>query len=85
MNVGVDTEFGRRSASINKTINKLDEYERNINTLLFGNDQLHLETNKKIFAIVHDFFIDFFGPNRPLVNLSKSAKICSRYKRRSTF
>ena len=56
MNVGVDTEFGRRSASINKTINKLDEYERNINTLLFGNDQLHLETNKKIFAIVHDFW-----------------------------
>ena len=31
----------------NKTINKLDENERNINTLLFGNDQLHLETNKK--------------------------------------
>ena len=41
----------------NKTINKLDEHERNIscNTLLFVNDQLHLETNKKIFAIVHDF------------------------------
>ena len=39
----------------NKTINKLDENERNINTLLFGSDQLHLETNKKIFAIVHDF------------------------------
>ena len=39
----------------NKTMNKLDENERNINTLLFGNDQLHLETNKKIFAIVHDF------------------------------
>ena len=39
----------------NKTINKLDEHERNINTLLFGNDLLHLETNKKIFAIVHDF------------------------------
>ena len=38
-----------------KTINKLDENERNINTPLFGNDQLHLETNKKIFAIVHDF------------------------------
>ena len=50
---------------INKTINKLDENERNINTLLFGNDQLHLETNKKIFAIVHDFF----ARNRPLVNL----------------
>ena len=49
----------------NKTINKLDENERNISTLLFGNDQLHLETNKKIFAIVHDFF----APNRPLVNL----------------
>ena len=49
----------------NKTINKIDENERNINTLLFGNDQLHLETNKKIFAIVHDFF----APNRPLVNL----------------
>ena len=40
----------------NKTINKLDENERNINTLLFGSDQLHLETNKKIFAVVHDFF-----------------------------
>ena len=40
----------------NKTINELDEMERNINTLLFGNDQLHLETNKKIFAIVHNFF-----------------------------
>ena len=39
----------------NKTDNKLDENERNIKTLLFGNDQLHLETNKKIFAIVHDF------------------------------
>ena len=39
----------------NKTINKLDENERNINTLLFGNGQLHLETNKKIFAIVHYF------------------------------
>ena len=39
----------------NKTINKLDENERNINTLLFGNDQLHLEANKKIFAIVYDF------------------------------
>ena len=39
----------------NKTINKLDENERNINTLLFGNDKLHLETNKKIFAIVYDF------------------------------
>ena len=35
-------------------INKLDENERNINTLLSGNDQLHLEANKKIFAIVHD-------------------------------
>ena len=35
-----------------KTINKLDENERNINTPLFGNDQLHLETNKIIFAIV---------------------------------
>ena len=39
----------------NKTSNKLDENERNINTFLFGNDQLHLETNKKYFAIVHDF------------------------------
>ena len=39
----------------NKTINKLDENERNINTLLFGNDQLHLENNKFLFAIVHDF------------------------------
>ena len=44
----------------NKTINKLDKNERNINerninTFLFGSDQLHLETNKKIFVIVHDF------------------------------
>ena len=39
----------------NKTIKKLDENEGNINTFLFGNDQLHLETNKKYFAIVHDF------------------------------
>ena len=40
----------------NKTINKRDENKRNINTLLFGNDQLHLETNKIfVFAIVHDF------------------------------
>ena len=38
----------------NKTINKLDKNKRNINTLLFGNDQLHLETNNKMFAIVHD-------------------------------
>ena len=36
-------------------MNKQDENERNINTLLFRNDQLHLETNKEIFAIVHDF------------------------------
>ena len=34
----------------NKTISKLDENERNINTLLFENDQLHLETNK-IFVV----------------------------------
>ena len=33
----------------NKTISKIDVNERNINTLPFGNDQLHLETNKKIF------------------------------------
>ena len=39
----------------NTTNNKLDQNERNINTLLFGNDQVHLETNKKIFAIVHVF------------------------------
>ena len=51
----------------NKTINKIEGNERNINTLLFGNDQLHL----------HQFFIYFFGcysprffvPNWPLVNL----------------
>ena len=49
------TEVQRYNSIRNKTINKLDENERNINTLLFGNDQLHLETNKKIFAIVHDF------------------------------
>ena len=41
----------------NKTINKLDENEINISTFLFGNDQLHLETNKKIFAMVHDFLL----------------------------
>ena len=39
----------------NSIRNKLDENERYINTPLFGNDQLHLETKKKIFAIVHDF------------------------------
>ena len=39
----------------NKTINKLDENKRNINTFLSGNDQLHLETNKKYVAIVHEF------------------------------
>ena len=41
----------------NKTINKLVENERNINTLLFGNDQLRFETNQKIFAIVHDILL----------------------------
>ena len=35
----------------NKTINKLDENERNINTLLFGNDQLHLETKKRKYLL----------------------------------
>ena len=49
----------------NKTIKKLNENERNINTFLFGNYQLHLETNKICFAIVHYFF----ASNRPLVNL----------------
>ena len=53
----------------NKTASKLDENEININILLFGNDQLHLETNKILWvfvclflAIVHDLFIfiDFF-------------------------
>ena len=34
----------------NKTISKLDENERNISTLLFGNDKLHLETNKNYFC-----------------------------------
>ena len=53
----------------NKTVNKLDENERNINTLLFGNDQLHLETNKKIFAVVHDFFCA-----KPTA--CKSVKVC---------
>ena len=48
----------------NKTISKLDENERNIYTLS-GNDQLHLETNKNLFPIVHDCF----ASNRPLVNL----------------
>ena len=47
----------------NKTIYKLDENERNINTLLFGNDQLHLETIRK------NIYPRFFAPNRPLVNL----------------
>ena len=39
----------------NKTFNKIDESERNINTLLFGSNQLHLEKNNKMFAIVHEF------------------------------
>ena len=59
----------------------IDENERNINTLLFENDQLHLETNKKIFAIVHDLFCA-----KPTA--CKSVKVCQnvflRYKRRST-
>ena len=38
-----------------KTIRKLDENKININTLLFGNDQLHLETNEVVFVIVHYF------------------------------
>ena len=50
-------------------MNKLDENERNINTLPFGNDQLHLETNKKIFAIVHDFL-------RQTFSACKSVKFC---------
>ena len=33
----------------NKTISRLEENERNISTLLSGNDQLHLETNKIFF------------------------------------
>ena len=49
----------------NKTISKLDENARNINTLLFENDQLHLETNKIVFSIVHGFL----SSHRPLVNL----------------
>ena len=64
----------------NKTINKLYENERNINTLLFGNDQLHLETNQKNIC----YSPRFFAPNRPLVDLWKSAKICLGYTRRST-
>ena len=47
----------------NKINSKLDENERNMNTLLFGNNQLHLETNK-IFLCPR-----FFASNRPLVNL----------------
>ena len=34
----------------------IDEDIRNVNTLLFGNDQLHLDSNGKFAAIVHDFF-----------------------------
>ena len=38
------------------TIDKAgDENKIPINTRLFGNDQLHLETNKNYFSIVHDF------------------------------
>ena len=36
-------------------VQELDENERNINTFLSGNNQLHLETNKISFAVVHDF------------------------------
>ena len=52
----------------NKTINKLDENERNINTHLFGNDQLHLETNENFLAIVHDFLRQ--------TDRCKSVKVC---------
>ena len=41
----------------NKTVNKIDANERNINTLLFGDDQLHLDTKKDFFAVVHDFVL----------------------------
>ena len=44
----------------NKTISKLDEKQRNINTLQFGNDQLHLETSKICFAIVLLFIYLFY-------------------------
>ena len=50
----------------NKSISKLDENERNSKTLLFGNDQLHLETNK-ILCVCYS--PQFFASNRPLVNL----------------
>ena len=56
----------------NKTISKLDENERNMNTLLFGNDQLHLETNEFFVCLfVSLFFYSplFFASHRPLVNL----------------
>ena len=49
----------------NKTINKLDENERNINTLLFGNDQLHFETTKNICC----YSPRFLASDRLLVNL----------------
>ena len=42
----------------NKTISKLEENERNMNTLLFGNDQLHLETNE-FFVCLFVFFFFF--------------------------
>ena len=47
----------------NKTISKLDQNERNSNTLLFGNDQLHLEISFFCYSP------RFFASNRPLVNL----------------
>ena len=53
----------------NKTINKLDENERNIDTLLFGNDQLHLETNKKLFLLESTIF----GVK---LTACKSVKVC---------
>ena len=36
----------------NKTINKIYENERNINTLLFEDDQLHLKTNKILLLLL---------------------------------
>ena len=42
-----------------------DENKITINTLLFGNDQLHLETNRKRFF----YSPRFYASNRPLVIL----------------
>ena len=40
-----------------QTINKTDANERNINTLLFASDRLHLEANKNCFCSTPRYFV----------------------------